>query len=205
MDDLKTIIEMNASPLKWLQKYFVPVSSSFLSSSRSTATAQFVFLLAIYPPGDVKQIPNLWTSFSATQWATALELVINLRMHIKRAMVLSNRFKAAAIGLLASATSFVAADVCSSLEEKGIPVDKPPSPAFVGEQFNYWSQACSDMRPTCIVALECAEQVAKTVAALRETTDLFTVKSGGHIPKNQLRQHRGGDLDLDQEFKPSDL
>lgn len=123
-------------------------------------------------------------------------------------MLLSTRFKAATVGLLVSATSFVAADVCSSLAEKGVPVDKPLSPAYEEEQLNYWSEACSAMRPTCIVAPESAEQVAEAVAALRETNDLFAIKSGGHMPNNHFASIDGGIListkNLDQAIYDSE-
>lgn len=102
-------------------------------------------------------------------------------------------FKAAA-GLLVSAVSLVAAHICDDIRDKGIDVGKPWTLDFEKEQGNYWSQACTNMRPKCIVAPESAEQVAEVIAALHETNDFFAVKSGGHMPNNGFASIDGGVL-----------
>ncbi|KAL1961450.1 hypothetical protein VTO42DRAFT_178 [Malbranchea cinnamomea] len=108
-------------------------------------------------------------------------------------MVLPDRLKAA-LGVLVSATTLIAADICDDFKEKGFDVDKPLSLDYEKEQANYWSQACSAMRPRCILAPGSAEQVAEIVTALHETNDLFAVKSGGHMPNNGFASIDGGIL-----------
>ena len=106
-------------------------------------------------------------------------------------MVRSTSLKAAAVGLF---TAVAAASICDDFADKGFDVDQPLSFAYEKEQNNYWSQACSAMRPKCILKPESAEQVAEIVAALHDTTDFFAVKSGGHMPNNGFASTDGGIL-----------
>jgi FAD/FMN-containing dehydrogenase len=88
------------------------------------------------------------------------------------------------LGLLVSASSVVLGDLCSDFQARNFVVDMPLSLAYEDEQQNYWSAACSAMRPRCILAPRTAQEVADIVTELHGTTDLFAIKSQGHMPNN---------------------
>jgi FAD/FMN-containing dehydrogenase len=61
----------------------------------------------------------------------------------------------------------------------GWPGDAP----YRREQANYWSAACKDAKPACIILPSSAQQVSTIFQILRSySTVPFAVKSGGHSP-----------------------
>lgn len=72
-----------------------------------------------------------------------------------------------------------AADICSTLENKGIPIEVQSSPQY-NKSLTYWSLACHELKPTCIATPENAEQVASIITTLQNVNDSFAIKSGGH-------------------------
>ncbi|EFR02281.1 FAD binding domain-containing protein [Nannizzia gypsea CBS 118893] len=76
--------------------------------------------------------------------------------------------------------------LCLKLAAQGVEVDFPNTTDYETEQLNYWSAACTALRPDCIIAPKNAQDMAKAVAAIKKSnTTRFAIKSGGHSP-NQL-------------------
>ncbi|KAH8889611.1 FAD binding domain-containing protein [Thozetella sp. PMI_491] len=62
-------------------------------------------------------------------------------------------------------------------------VERPASLAWISEQANYWSTACSSLTPACILYPKSPDEVASIVTVLRTaSTENFAIKSGGHNP-----------------------
>ncbi|KAB8213385.1 FAD dependent oxidoreductase [Aspergillus novoparasiticus] len=74
-----------------------------------------------------------------------------------------------------------AANICSTLADKGIPIEVQSSPQY-SKSLKYWSLACQELKPACIAAPENAEQVASIIESLQQVNDSFAIKSGGHSP-----------------------
>ncbi|QKX59536.1 uncharacterized protein TRUGW13939_06670 [Talaromyces rugulosus] len=95
------------------------------------------------------------------------------------------------LGLFAPAV----ADICSNLEAatstSGI-LTHQLSLAYETEIQNYWSAACTGLRPSCMMFPTSADEVADIVHALHQTDDLFAIKSGGHMPNNGFSSIQGG-------------
>ena len=83
---------------------------------------------------------------------------------------------------LLCALPLVAADICFDIHKAGIEVDWPLSPDYEGVLLDYWSTACSAMRPACIISPSNAQEVSTIVTMLQGTNDMFAVKGGGHMP-----------------------
>ncbi|KAH8703112.1 putative FAD dependent oxidoreductase, partial [Talaromyces proteolyticus] len=110
-------------------------------------------------------------------------------MHVRA--VLSNTASLALLGAIVPA----AADICSNIKTASSSSDilsEPLSLAYETEIQNYWSAACSGLRPTCMVFPTSAEEVSDIIQALQQTDDLFAVKSGGHMPNNGFSSIQGG-------------
>jgi FAD/FMN-containing dehydrogenase len=59
----------------------------------------------------------------------------------------------------------------------------PTDPAFIKEQLNYWSSACREATPACMLLPTSADDVSIAVKILRDAPSAkWTVKSGGHDP-----------------------
>jgi FAD/FMN-containing dehydrogenase len=59
----------------------------------------------------------------------------------------------------------------------------PQEAAYKKEQANYWSAACKDAKPACIVLPSTPEYVSKALNVLQQHPNVkFAVKSGGHSP-----------------------
>jgi FAD/FMN-containing dehydrogenase len=59
----------------------------------------------------------------------------------------------------------------------------PTDAAFIKEQKNYWSSACREATPACILLPTSAEDVSIAVKILRDAPAArWTIKSGGHDP-----------------------
>lgn len=98
-----------------------------------------------------------------------------------------------AIALSAFAFSTLSsADICSTVQTETNAVQEPLSVAYESELQDYWSEACSALRPTCIVFPTSAEEVSEIIATLQGTDDLFQIKSGGHMPNNGFSSIQGG-------------
>jgi FAD/FMN-containing dehydrogenase len=76
------------------------------------------------------------------------------------------------------------ADLCSTLQTAGITVEYPLALNYTTDLLHYWSAACSNLKPTCMLAPSSAQEVADIIVALQQQDDddLFAVKSGGHMP-----------------------
>lgn len=99
-----------------------------------------------------------------------------------------------ALGISAALSTLAAADICSTLQTRGVKVDAPLKGKYETEVHDYWSAACADLRPTCIVFPSSAEEVADIVRQLHNTDDQFAVKSGGHMPNNGFASIQDGVL-----------
>ncbi|PLB51549.1 FAD-binding domain-containing protein [Aspergillus steynii IBT 23096] len=75
---------------------------------------------------------------------------------------------------------FATADICSKLEALNITVEKRITANYDSTLKNYWSAACGDLRPLCVVTPGSALEMSHVVKELQDTDDLFAVKSGGH-------------------------
>ncbi|KAI3528808.1 FAD binding domain-containing protein [Colletotrichum filicis] len=65
---------------------------------------------------------------------------------------------------------------------------------YTQEQQNYWSTACSNLKPDCILVPTSATEVSAIVTALLNNKEQFAVKSGGHNPNNYFASVQGGPL-----------
>jgi hypothetical protein len=88
------------------------------------------------------------------------------------------------------------ADTCSDVEAlTGIDVARPLELAYIDEQNEYWSEACSLLKPSCIIFPTTADEVAAVVRILNDNEgENFAVKSGGHNPNNYFSSVDGGPL-----------
>ncbi|KAK2882714.1 hypothetical protein FQN49_000076 [Arthroderma sp. PD_2] len=85
--------------------------------------------------------------------------------------------------------------LCLKLMSQGVEVDLPQSSDYETEQMNYWSTACSSLRPDCIIAPKNAHDMARAVAAIQESnTTRFAIKSGGHSPNTLFSSIEDGVL-----------
>lgn len=87
-----------------------------------------------------------------------------------------------------------AADICSKLDTENIQVNQKLSIDYTSELHNYWSTACGDLKPSCIVFPSSAQEVATAINELHHVDDLFAVKSGGHMPNNGFASIEDGVL-----------
>ncbi|GIK04265.1 hypothetical protein Aspvir_008344 [Aspergillus viridinutans] len=115
---------------------------------------------------------------------------------------------AVAISVVALAR-LAAADICSGIKQEGIEIEKPLSLDYDNDLTKYWSAACGDLNPTCIVAPSSALGMSAIVKQLHNVDDLFAVKSGGHMPNNGFASIQDGLListkNLDQViYNPED-
>ncbi|KAH6887749.1 FAD binding domain-containing protein [Thelonectria olida] len=71
-----------------------------------------------------------------------------------------------------------------------------PDAEYTVEQSEYWSTACSALKPSCIVYPKTAREVAEMVHIINdiENNDHFAVKSGGHNPNNYFASIKDGPL-----------
>ncbi|KAH7304754.1 FAD binding domain-containing protein [Stachybotrys elegans] len=70
----------------------------------------------------------------------------------------------------------------------------PLTSAFDTEQSHYWSKGASSLKPDCIVTPATTDEVVSVVKTLRNTTENFAIKSGGHNPNNYFSSIQGGAL-----------
>ncbi|KAI1085388.1 hypothetical protein F5B20DRAFT_518142 [Whalleya microplaca] len=87
------------------------------------------------------------------------------------------------------------ADTCSTLKEiSDIEVTGPLDVSYIAEQNEYWSEACSALKPSCIIFPKDANEVAAIVEVLNNNTESFAIKSGGHNPNNYWSSVEDGPL-----------
>jgi FAD/FMN-containing dehydrogenase len=82
--------------------------------------------------------------------------------------------------------------LCSVLADHGFQVEYPLSLSYAHDLTNYWSAACSDLHPECMVAPKNAQEMSDVITALGYTQDQFAVKSGGHSPNLGFSSTQGG-------------
>ncbi|KAF2431252.1 putative FAD dependent oxidoreductase [Tothia fuscella] len=59
---------------------------------------------------------------------------------------------------------------------------------------DYWSTACSALKPSCILLPRSAQQVSDILKVLGQNDEPFAVKSGGHSPNKYFASIAGGPL-----------
>ncbi|KAI2625678.1 FAD binding domain-containing protein [Hypoxylon sp. NC1633] len=100
-----------------------------------------------------------------------------------------------ALALAALAASVASQDTCAAVESQtSIAVLKTATIDYSEEQTQYWSTACSALKPTCIIEPETTEEVAALVSILLGNSETFAIKSGGHNPNNYFASVDGGPL-----------
>ncbi|GAP89524.1 putative FAD binding domain-containing protein [Rosellinia necatrix] len=96
----------------------------------------------------------------------------------------------AAMGAMALAQS-----TCDLVESRtSIEMHKRFQPLYTSEQTEYWSTACGDLKPSCILMPTTTEEVAAIVSILAANNESFAIKSGGHNPNNYFASIDGGPL-----------
>ncbi|KAI0595463.1 FAD binding domain-containing protein [Biscogniauxia sp. FL1348] len=91
--------------------------------------------------------------------------------------------------------SVMAQNTCDIVgSQTGITMLKPLTIDYSNEQTEYWSTACGDLKPTCILTPSTADEVAAIVSVLRNNNETFAVKSGGHNPNNWFASVANGPL-----------
>ncbi|KKA20781.1 FAD dependent oxidoreductase [Rasamsonia emersonii CBS 393.64] len=100
------------------------------------------------------------------------------------------------LAVSAALSSLTVADLCSTLQNAGIKVEWPLALDYDADLLHYWSAACSDLKPRCMLSPSSAQEVADIIVALQNTTDLFAVKSGGHMPNQGFASIQDGLLIL---------
>ncbi|KAH9434342.1 hypothetical protein MCOR02_006354 [Pyricularia oryzae] len=62
------------------------------------------------------------------------------------------------------------------------------------EQDHYWSTACGDLKPSCILKPKDAQELSFIMQTLQANNETFAVKSGGHNPNNYFASVQDGPL-----------
>lgn len=106
-------------------------------------------------------------------------------------MVSSTSWRAFAL-FIASIASVAKADICSTLAQGGISIEYPLTLHYTSALSDYWSAACGDLKPTCILAPSSAAEMSQIITKLHDFETLFAVKSGGHMPNNGFASVEGG-------------
>ncbi|KAI0400224.1 FAD binding domain-containing protein [Xylaria palmicola] len=102
-----------------------------------------------------------------------------------------------ALAVAASALAVVAAaqDTCELVAgQTSIESYKRFQVAYTSEQTEYWSTACGDLKPSCILMPTTAQEVAAIVSILNTNNESFAIKSGGHNPNNYFASIDGAPL-----------
>ncbi|RHZ73692.1 hypothetical protein CDV55_107012 [Aspergillus turcosus] len=115
---------------------------------------------------------------------------------------------ASLVNSLINALTGTSDSLCSVLADHGFQVECPLSLSYAHELTDYWSAACSDLHPECMVMPNNAQEMSDVITALGYIQDQFAVKSGGHSPNLGFSSTQGGLLivmeNLDQvEYDPS--
>ncbi|KAH7156748.1 hypothetical protein EDB81DRAFT_757182 [Dactylonectria macrodidyma] len=91
--------------------------------------------------------------------------------------------------------TFTTADTCASVAALGnIESFQRPEPSYTAEQAEYWSTACSALKPSCILYPSTSDEVAAILGILSANDERFAVKSGGHNPNDYFASVAGGPL-----------
>lgn len=98
------------------------------------------------------------------------------------------------LGFSVAFSTLAVADICQTLKNHNETVDYALSIDYETQINHYWSAACSDLRPSCMLFPSSAEEVADIVRTLQDTDDFFAVKSGGHMPNNGFASIQDGVL-----------
>ena len=90
----------------------------------------------------------------------------------------------AASALLAFA-GLAQASTCNDVRTlTSIEVRSPLEPAYITEQQDYWSTSCAAIKPQCIIFPKTPSEMSRTIQILRDNTEDFAIKSGGHSPNH---------------------
>lgn len=102
--------------------------------------------------------------------------------------------------------SHVQADACDDVESlTQVSVSRPLTLSYISEQNEYWSEACSMLKPVCIVFPTTADEVSAVVKILAEHDHDFAVKSGGHSPNKYFASVDEGLLISMSKIEHADL
>lgn len=99
---------------------------------------------------------------------------------------------ASLVNSLVNALTGTSDSLCSILADHGFQVEYPLSLSYAHELTDYWSAACSDLHPECMVMPNNALEMSAVITALGYTQDQFAVKSGGHSPNLGFSSTHGG-------------
>jgi|SRR5687767_10320224 FAD/FMN-containing dehydrogenase len=111
-----------------------------------------------------------------------------------------------AVAALLIFVSHVWADACDDVESStDIDVARPLTLSYISEQNEYWSEACSMLKPVCIVFPTTADEVAAVVRILANYDHDFAVKSGGHSPNKYFASVEEGLLISTSKIEHADL
>lgn len=97
---------------------------------------------------------------------------------------------------IAALTAVVAGQsTCDLVEaQTSIELYRPLQLGYASEQSKYWSTACGDLRPSCILMPTTADEVAAIISILATNNENFAIKSGGHNPNNYFSSINGSPL-----------
>lgn len=88
----------------------------------------------------------------------------------------------------------VQSDTCASLSTSGINITYSGNTFYDVENSKYWSTGCADLKPSCILFPDSAEQVLDIIQVLLQNNETFAIKSGGHNPNRGYASIQGGPL-----------
>ncbi|KFA66182.1 hypothetical protein S40285_08446 [Stachybotrys chlorohalonatus IBT 40285] len=92
-------------------------------------------------------------------------------------------------------SGLVRADTCEEVDDRtSIEVRFPLELAYIDEQNDYWSTSCAALRPSCIIFPKTASEMALAIRILRNNTENFAIKSGGHSPNSYFASIDDGPL-----------
>jgi hypothetical protein len=92
-------------------------------------------------------------------------------------------------------SGLVRADTCEQVDDRtSIEVRFPLELAYIDEQNDYWSTSCAALRPSCIIFPKTASEMALAIRILRNNTENFAIKSGGHSPNSYFASIDDGPL-----------
>lgn len=101
-------------------------------------------------------------------------------------------FAIAVAALSAVAASQSTCDLVES--QTSIELYRPLQLGYASAQSEYWSTACSDLKPSCVLMPTTTDEVAAIVSILATNNEKFAIKSGGHNPNNYFSSIDGGPL-----------
>lgn len=102
---------------------------------------------------------------------------------------------AAIVALLCRLASAGAANTCSLVEMASqVQIEPPVSVEFKTQLGEYWSTACGELKPSCMLLPKNTLEVADVVRILNTQNETFAIKSGGWNANPHFASVDGGPL-----------